>query len=142
MTMKRLSGSMLALSLLTAGLLAADDKALAEPAADSVQVCWDGFEAAEWGKLSQCLQDALKKEEATLAGLQKKARQHAEQSPNKAAALQALQESSDLWAKYKTSECDRQMAFVAGRNHPDVGELTCAIRQTAARIADLNFDEE
>ena len=60
---------------------------------------------------------------------------------DKISAKQTLQESNAQWIKYRDSECARQQAFVAGRNHPDIGELTCQIRETAERIADMKFDE-
>ena len=108
---------------------------------DPVDVCWDGFEPSGWGKLTQCLQGSLKQEEAALAALLAKAAQQAEQSMDKLSAKKTLQESNGQWVKYRDSECDRRQAFVAGRNHPDIGELTCKIRKTAERISDLNFDE-
>lgn len=108
---------------------------------DPVDVCWDAFEPAEWGKMTQCLQDSLKREEAALKDALNKATQQAGQSLDKASAKKTLQESNAQWVKYRDSECDRQQAFVAGRNHPDIGELTCKIRKTAERISDLQFDE-
>lgn len=108
---------------------------------DPVDVCWDGFEAAEWGKMTQCLQDSLKRTEAALADALSKAAQQAGESMDKLSAKKTLQESNAQWIKYRDSECDRQQAFVAGRNHPDIGELTCKIRETAERIADMKFDE-
>lgn len=108
---------------------------------DPVDVCWDGFEPGEWGKMTQCLQGSLKREEAALAALLTKTTQQAEQSMDKLSAKKTLQESNVQWVKYRDSECDRRQAFVAGRNHPDIGELTCKIRKTAERISDLKFDE-
>lgn len=108
---------------------------------DPVKVCWDGFEPSGWGKLTQCLQDSLKREEAALAELLNKATQQAGQSLDKISAKQTLKESNDQWRKYRDSECARRQAFVAGRNHPDVGELTCQLQKTAERISDLRFDE-
>lgn len=108
---------------------------------DPVAVCWDGFQASEWGKMTQCLQDSLKREEAALADSLAKAAQQAEQGLDKVSAKQTLEESSAQWIKYRNSECDRRQAFVAGRNHPDIGELTCRIHKTAERISDLKFDE-
>ena len=106
-----------------------------------VAVCWDGFQAGEWGKMTQCLQDSLKREEAALAESLNKATQQAEQSLDKISAKQTLQESNAQWRKYRDIECDRRQAFVAGRNHPDIGELTCQIHKTAERISDLKFDD-
>ncbi len=108
---------------------------------DPVDACWDGFEPGEWGKMTQCLQGSLKREEDALAALLTQATQQAGQSMDKLSAKKTLQESNVQWAKYRDSECDRQQAFVAGRNHPDIGELTCKIRKTAERISDLKFDE-
>ncbi|HKI03456.1 MAG TPA: lysozyme inhibitor LprI family protein [Thermoanaerobaculia bacterium] len=108
---------------------------------DPVDVCWDGFEPGEWGKMTQCLQGSLKREEAALAALLAKATQQAGQSMDKLSAKKTLQESNVRWIKYRDSECDRRQAFVAGRNHPDIGELTCKIRKTAERITDMKFDE-
>jgi uncharacterized protein YecT (DUF1311 family) len=108
---------------------------------DPVAVCWDGFEASEWGKMTQCLQDSLKREEAALADLLGKATQQAEQSLDKISAKKTLEESNSQWRKYRDSECDRRQAAVAGRNHPDIGELTCQIHKTAERISDLRFDD-
>ena len=108
---------------------------------DPVDVCWDGFEPSEWGKMTQCLQGSLKREEAALAALLTKTAQQAGQSMDKLSAKKTLQESNVQWVKYRDSECDRRQAFVAGRNHPDIGELTCKIRKTAERISDLKFDE-
>ena len=108
---------------------------------DPVAVCWDGFEAAEWGKLTQCLQDSLKREEAALAEALNKATQQAAQSMDKLSAKKTLDESNVQWRKYRDAECDRQQAFVAGRNHPDIGELTCKIHKTAERISDMKFDD-
>jgi uncharacterized protein YecT (DUF1311 family) len=108
---------------------------------DPVDVCWDGFAPAEWGKLTDCLQGSLKRQEAALAALLTKADQQAGQSMDKLSAKKTLQESNVQWVKYRDSECDRRQAFVAGRNHPDIGELTCRIRKTAERISDLKFDE-
>lgn len=108
---------------------------------DPADVCWDGFAASEWGKLTQCLQDALKREEAALAERLNAAAQQADQTFDKLSAKKTLQESTAQWSRYRDAECDRQLAFVAGRNHPDIGEFTCKIRKTAQRIADLNFDE-
>lgn len=108
---------------------------------DPVAVCWDGFEPSGWGKMTQCLQDSLKREEAALTESLNKAAQQAEQSLDKISAKKTLQESNAQWRKYRDAECDRQQAFVAGRNHPDIGELTCQIHKTAERISDLKFDE-
>lgn len=109
---------------------------------DPVDVCWDNFEPAEWGKMTQCLQDSLKRTEAALADSLSKAAQQAGESMDKLSAKKTLQESNAQWIKYRDSECDRQQAFVAGRNHPDIGELTCRIHKTAERIADMKFDDE
>lgn len=108
---------------------------------DPVDVCWDAFEPSGWGKMTQCLQDSLKREEAALADALNKATQQAGQSLDKASAKQTLQESNAQWVKYRDIECARRQAFVAGRNHPDIGELTCQIRKTAERISDLQFDD-
>lgn len=108
---------------------------------DPVDVCWDGFEAAEWGKLVGCLQDSLKRTEAALADALNIAAQQAGESMDKVSAKKTLQESNAQWIKYRDSECDRRQAAVLGRNHPDIGELTCQIRETAERIADMRFDE-
>jgi uncharacterized protein YecT (DUF1311 family) len=108
---------------------------------DPVDVCWDGFQAGEWGKMTDCLQDSLKREEAALAEALNKAAQQAEQSLDKLSAKKTLQEGNAQWIKYRDTECDRRQAAVAGRNHPDIGELTCRIHKTAERIADLRFDE-
>lgn len=108
---------------------------------DPVAVCWDGFEPSGWGKMTQCLQESLKREEAALADLLNKAAQQAEQSLDKISAKQTLQESNAQWRKYRDVECARRQAFVAGRNHPDIGELTCQIHKTAERISDLKFDD-
>jgi uncharacterized protein YecT (DUF1311 family) len=108
---------------------------------DPVAVCWDGFAPAEWGKMTDCLQGSLKREEAALAASLTKATQQAGQSMDKLSAKKTLQESNVQWVKYRDSECDRRQAFVAGRNHPDIGELTCKIRKTSERISDLKFDE-
>ena len=108
---------------------------------DPVDVCWDGFEPAEWGKMTQCLQESLKRAEGALADSLSTAAQQAGQSLDKISAKQTLQESNAQWIKYRDSECARRQAFVAGRNHPDIGELTCQIRKTAERIADMKFDE-
>lgn len=157
-TMKHSHGSVLALFVLTGCWLAlcSNHPARAqaeEPSAkpsldackdgrrDAVDVCWDAFEPAEWGKMTQCLQDALKREETALADELKKATQQAAQSLDKLSAAKTLQESNAQWIKYRDAECTRRQAFVAGRNHPDIGELTCQIRETAERIADLRFDE-
>jgi uncharacterized protein YecT (DUF1311 family) len=109
---------------------------------DPVAVCWDAFEPAEWGKMSQCLKDSLKREESALADALNKAAQQAGQSMDKASAKKTLQESNTQWIKYRDTECARRQAFVAGRNHPDIGEFTCLIRKTAERISDMQFDED
>jgi uncharacterized protein YecT (DUF1311 family) len=109
---------------------------------DPVAVCWDGFEPSEWGKMSQCLQNSLKREEAALSDSLAKATQQAGQSLDKISAKQTLNESNAQWIKYRDAECARQQAFVAGRNHPDIGELTCKIHKTAERISDLHFDDD
>jgi uncharacterized protein YecT (DUF1311 family) len=108
---------------------------------DPAAVCWDSFEPAGWGPLTDCLTQALQREETALEAALTAAREQAAQSMDKASATPALAESTARWIAYRDSECDRQLAFVAGRNHPDIGELTCRIRETAARIADLRFDE-
>jgi uncharacterized protein YecT (DUF1311 family) len=108
---------------------------------DPVDICWDAFEASAWGKMTDCLEASLKREEAALGEELTKAAQQAAQSLDKLSAKNTLQESNAQWTKYRDAECDRQQAFVAGRNHPDIGELTCKIRKTAERIADLRFDE-
>ncbi|MEO8195612.1 MAG: lysozyme inhibitor LprI family protein [Thermoanaerobaculia bacterium] len=131
------------------GLLAAETPppAAAEPdsAAEGrrypVQHCWDAFEASEWGKMTDCLQDSLKQQEVALKEAIDQAAAQAGQSMDKQSALSTLEKSNAKWVAYRDSECDRQLAFVAGRNHPDIGELTCKIRQTVQRIADLKFDE-
>lgn len=108
---------------------------------DPVDVCWDGFEPSGWGKMTQCLQDSLKREEAALADLLDKVNQQAGQSLDKLSAKKTLEESNVQWRKYRDTECARRQALVAGRNHPDIGELTCQIRKTADRIADMKFDD-
>lgn len=109
---------------------------------DPVDVCWDNFQPAEWGKLVDCLERALKREEAALAAAVAQAAQQAGQTMDKLSSKRTLQESNVLWSKYRDSECDRRQAFVLGRNHPDIGQLTCEIRMTAARISDFKFDDE
>lgn len=109
---------------------------------DPVDVCWDGFEPAEWGKLTQCLQDALKRTEAALADALSKADREAGDSMDKLSARKTLKDSNAQWIKYRDAECARRQAAVLGRNHPDIGELTCQIRKTAERIADMKFDEQ
>jgi|GEM_PF-871335 uncharacterized protein YecT (DUF1311 family) len=106
-----------------------------------VDVCWDRFEPGEWGKMSQCLQSALKREENKLADLLKKAEQQTSQSLTQAAAKQTLDTSNQQWTIYRDAECARRQAQVAGRNHPDVGEFTCRINKTRERISDLQFDD-
>ncbi len=129
------------------GLLAADapaPAAAAAPAAegkrDAVDLCWDAFEPAEWGKMTDCLQEALKQQEAALKEALVQAAAQAAQSMDKKSAERTLEKSNASWVAYRDAECDRQLAFVAGRNHPDIGELGCKIRQTLQRIADLKFD--
>lgn len=119
---------------------AADDDAR-EGKADPVQQCWDAFEPAGWGKMTECLQEALKKQEAALKEALVQAAAQAVQSMDKKSAQLTLEKSNATWVAYRDAECDRQLAFVMGRNHPDIGELGCKIRQTAKRIADLKFDE-
>ena len=133
---------------LTAGRPAAAQSATPapEPAtapcpSDPVAHCWDAFEAAEWGKLTDCLQATLVEQEAALEEALAQATAQAGQSMDKKSATRTLARSNARWVEYRDSECDRQLAAVAGRNHPDIGELTCKIRQTTARIADLKFDE-
>lgn len=108
---------------------------------DPVARCWDAFEPAEWGKLADCLLGALQQQEAALKKALAQAATQAAQSMDRKSAELTLKESDTAWAAYRDAECARQLAFVAGRNHPDIGELTCKIRQTAQRIADLKFDE-
>lgn len=109
--------------------------------ADPVARCWDAFEPAEWGKMTDCLQSALKQQEAALQEALAQAEAQAAQSMDKKSATRTLQRSQARWVEYRDAECDRQLAAVAGRNHPDIGELTCRIRQTVQRIANLKFDE-
>ncbi len=109
---------------------------------DPVDVCWDAFEPSGWDKMTQCLQASLKREEAALADALNKATQQAGQSMDKLSAKKTLQESNAQWVKYRDTECDRRQAFVAGRNHPDIGELTCKIQKTAERISDMHFDDD
>jgi uncharacterized protein YecT (DUF1311 family) len=111
-------------------------------ATDTVKACWDAFQPAEWGKLSDCLGSALEAQEAGLSKALAAAEKQAGETMDKASAKKTLDASQAQWAKYRDAECDRQLAFVAGRNHPDIGELTCRIRETTERIADLRFDEE
>ena len=108
---------------------------------EPVDVCWDQFEPGEWGKMSQCLQGALKREEAKLAELLKKAGQQTDESLDKAAAKLTLDASNSQWKLYRDAECARRQAQVAGRNHPDIGELTCQIHKTRERIRDMQFDD-
>jgi uncharacterized protein YecT (DUF1311 family) len=108
---------------------------------DPVDVCQDGFQPGEWGKLTDCLQAALKKEEAALAKAVAAAGDRAAKSMDPKSSKPALDASNAQWAKYKKAECDRRMAFVEGRNHPDVGELTCAIHMTAERVEELQEEE-
>jgi uncharacterized protein YecT (DUF1311 family) len=108
---------------------------------DPVDVCMDAFQPGGWGPLTDCMRAALKREEATLAAALKTAAQQAGQSMDPLSAKKTLQESNAQWAKYRDAECDRRQAAVAGRNHPDVGELTCRIRTTAERVADMRFDD-
>ncbi len=123
-------------------LRAAEEPAPAAAAVrDAVDLCWDAFEPAEWGKMTDCLQEALKREEAALKAALAEAAAQAEQSMDKKSAKLTLEKSNATWAAYRDAECDRQLAFVMGRNHPDIGELGCKIRQTAKRVADLKFDE-
>ncbi|MEO7794540.1 MAG: lysozyme inhibitor LprI family protein [Thermoanaerobaculia bacterium] len=108
---------------------------------DPVASCWDAFEPAGWGQMSQCLQDALKREEAALAKLLLEAAKQAGQSMDKLSARKTLQKSTDFWVSYRDAECDRRQALSAGRNHPDIGEFTCRIHATAQRISDLQSDD-
>ncbi len=142
-----LAAAFLAVLLLTPGSrVEAEETPAAEtvPApcpADPVALCWDTFEPAEWGKLTDCLQSTLKQQEAALAEALAQATAQAGQSMDKKSATRTLARSNARWVEYRDAECDRQLAAVAGRNHPDIGELTCRIRQTVQRIADLQFDE-
>jgi uncharacterized protein YecT (DUF1311 family) len=108
---------------------------------DPAEVCWDAFEPAGWGPLTDCLQQALEREESALTAALAAAREQAGSTMSKAAAARALTDSNARWAAYRDSECDRRQAFVAGRNHPDIGELTCRLRKTAERLADMHFDD-
>ncbi len=147
--MRHVFGWTVALGLLAGGSYAAGSdpqtpkpaKAPAAPHPDPVAVCWEGFEPSGWEKLTQCLQAALKREEAALAERLVVVGKAADQSMDKLSAQNTLAESNLQWAKYRDSECDRQLAAVMGRNHPDIGELTCRLRLTTARIADLHFDD-
>lgn len=114
---------------------------LADGPRDPVDACWDDFQPAGWGELTDCLEKALQRAEGALAAALAKAGEEAKGSLDPLSAQRTLQESSALWAKYRDGECDRRQAAVLGRNHPDVGELTCRIRETAERLADLQFDE-
>ena len=136
------------LSLTPGGRLDADEtpapaaeKAPAPCPADPVALCWDAFEPAEWGKMTDCLQNTLKQQEAALEVALAQATAQAGQSMDKKSATRTLQKSNARWAEYRDAECDRQLAAVAGRNHPDIGELTCRIRETVQRIADLQCHE-
>jgi uncharacterized protein YecT (DUF1311 family) len=108
---------------------------------DPVDVCMDAFQPGGWGPLTDCLQQALKGEEAAMTAALSKATQQAGQSLDPTSAKRTLHESNTQWAKYRDAECDRRQAAVAGRNHPDIGELTCRVRTTAQRVADMRFDE-
>lgn len=108
---------------------------------DPVDVCQDGFQPGEWGKLTDCLSAALERQEAALAKAVAAAGERAAKSMDPKSAKPALDASNAQWTRYKKAECDRRMAFVEGRNHPDVGELTCAIRKTAERVAELQNEE-
>jgi uncharacterized protein YecT (DUF1311 family) len=146
-TSKRLHSSTCALLVLAlapwldVGLAPA--RAAEGPAAtDPVKACWDAFQPAEWGKLSDCLGSALRAQETELAKALAAAEKQAGETMDKASAKKSLDASQAQWTKYRDAECDRQLAFVAGRNHPDIGELTCRIRKTSERIADFRFDAE
>jgi uncharacterized protein YecT (DUF1311 family) len=146
-TSKRLRSSTCALLVLALApwleVGSAPASAAEGPAAtDPVKACWDVFQPAEWGKMSDCLGRALKDQEAELAKALSAAEKQAGETMDKAVARKTLDASQALWVKYRDAECDRRLAFVAGRNHPDIGELTCRIRETTERIADLRFDEE
>jgi len=108
---------------------------------DPVAVCWDGFQPAGWARMTQCLEAALKREEAALGAALKKTHEQAQQSMDKLSAETTLKESNAQWVKYRDTECDRRLAAVMGRNHSDLDELTCKIHKTSERIADLKFDE-
>jgi uncharacterized protein YecT (DUF1311 family) len=125
-----------------AGAAAQPAAAATAAAPDAVKACWDRFEAAEWGKMTDCLQAALKHSEANLATAVKAAEAQAAQSMDKLSAQNTLKESNARWQAYRDAECDRQLAFVAGRNHPDIGELTCKIRLTDQRVVDFHFDDD
>jgi len=139
MSSKHVVRSMLAVFLLASAAFAADAKSAPK---DPVAACWAAFQPGGWGPMTQCLQDAVKKEEAALADLLSKTAEQAKKSYDPASAEKTLAESNAQWVKYRDSECDRQLAFVAGRNHPDIGELTCRLRKTSERISDLRFDEQ
>jgi len=114
---------------------------LDEEPRDPVAACWDAFEPSGWDKITRCLEGALKREEAALAEEIKKVTEQAKQSMDKLSAEKTLKASNAQWVQYRDGECDRRMAAVMGRNHPDLDELTCKIRKTADRIADFRFDE-
>lgn len=147
--MRHVFGWTLALGLMAGSLSAAGSdpaqptRAKAPGAArpDPVAVCWKGFEPSGWEKLTQCLQAALKREEAALAERLAAVGKAGEKSMDKLSFDKTLEESNVQWAKYRDAECDRELAAVMGRNHPDIGELTCRLRLTTARLADLHFDD-
>jgi uncharacterized protein YecT (DUF1311 family) len=115
---------------------------LGETRRSPADACWDGFEAAAWDQLGKCLGDALKREEAALEKRLTQATDDGKQSMDRASVEKTLKESNVQWAKYRDAECDRRLAAVMGRNHPDVGELTCRLQKTSQRIEDLRFDED
>ena len=87
------------------------------------------------------MQTSLQEEETKLAGLLTKAEQQTQQSRDPVSARQTFEASNTDWQTYRDAECARRQAQVRGRNHPDVGELTCKIRKTRERISDMQFDD-
>ena len=81
--------------------------------ADPVALCWDAFEAAEWGKLTECLKSALERQEAALQEALAQATAQAGQSMDKESATRTLAKSNARWVEYRDAECDRQLAAVA-----------------------------
>jgi hypothetical protein len=108
---------------------------------DAVDVCQDGFQPGEWGKLSDCLSAALKKEEAALAKAWRR-RATGPRSP----WTRSPPSRRSTPATRSGPSTSRRSAIAGwrsprGRNHPDVGELTCAIRMTAERVEELQEEE-
>ena len=103
------------------------------PVQDPVHDCDMGASGDQ--KAVSCLKNALKREEQTLAQMEKTVRDHSGSNAGTLLSLSSLQ-----WRRYRDAECVRRLSVRPEGSPAEVMEYECRIHKTRQRIEDLRSE--